>query len=272
MTFVQVSLRLIEGVHIGAGRAGMVSRCHGFVPGHVVAYALAAVLGRRLGGKPEDYDRAVAAIRAHLRCGPLFILEESTCLLPRRDRERIEHDYLIGVNHTALDGSVRRHVDGGLFEVEVIAARRRLRGGESTRLGGGLWLDADTVEGAAVKDLLAACTLGGERNAGLGRTRLETWEANATSYCGIGCIDGAGLRVAPGAVLPGPAIAGVIGPGWQPWLGRLHDNKRGAGRRFSQPVLIRMDGQPDSECTFELETAESGFGCWKPVGSSPPTG
>jgi hypothetical protein len=268
MTFVQIELRLLEGVHVGAGRAGMVSRAQGFVPGHVIAYALAAVLGRRLGGQPADFDRAVAAVRDTVRCGPLFIGDgaSQTCLLPRRDRERIERDYLIGVNHTALDGSVRRHVDGGLFEVEAIAPCRQHGGRAPTCLGGGLWMAADQIERVAVRDLLATCVLGGERNAGLGRIELTEWTVGAGTYAGLGQIAGDTLRIGAGEVVPGPALGGVGATGWQPWLGRLHDNRRGAGRRFSAPVLIRLDGLAGADTAFELETAESGFGCWKPSG------
>lgn len=275
MNFVRIELRLLEGVHIGAGRAGMVSRAHGFVPGHVVAYAIAAILGRRLGGQPEDYETAIASVRAQCRGGPLFIQAEDQndqpiSLLPRRDRARIERDYFIGVNHTTLDGSVRRHVDGGLFEVEAIAPCRQRPDRQPTRLAGGLWLNSDgRVLGEDLKALLGAAplVLGGERNAGLGRVVLEKWDENAGDYAGLGLVQPGeeGLRLAAGQILPGPALEGVMGVGWQPWFGRLHDQSRGAGRRFSAPVLVRLDGQVSQPTTFVLECAESGFGCWKPL-------
>lgn len=282
MTFVHIGLKLREGIHIGAGRAGMVSRSHGFVPGHVLAYAIAAVLGRRLGGRPADYDRAIASLRDQLRCGPLFIRDHSDSatdspagwLFPRRDRARIERDYLIGVNHVTLDGSARRHIDGGLFEVEAIAPCRQTGHRQPTRLNGGLWFARPELEGQEVRELISAVTLGGERNAGLGRVTLETWQPAADTYCGLGRIgDETGtptLLMAAGDCLPGPALGGVGGSGWQPWLGRLHDNRRGAGRRFSQPVLIRMDGLVSTPQAFTLESSEAGFGCWTPVASPPP--
>ncbi|NCA89917.1 MAG: hypothetical protein EOM92_13680 [Gammaproteobacteria bacterium] len=273
MNFVRIELRLLEGVHIGAGRAGMVSRAQGFVPGHVVAYAIAAVLGRCQGGKPEDYDQAIKAVRHQCRCGPLFIQADepedsgqTISLLPRRDRARIERDYLIGVNHTALDGSVRRHLDGGLFEVEAIAPCRQHQARQPTLLAGGLWLEeGGLVLGEDLKKLLAHLVLGGERNAGLGRVALHTWDQDARAYAGLGQIQGEGLLLETGQILPGPALEGVTGTGWQPWFGRLHDNRQGAGRRFSDPVMIRLDGQVPTPTTFVLETAECGFGCWKPL-------
>ncbi len=266
MRFAQIRLHLLEPLHIGAGRAGMVSRTLGFVPGHVLAYALAAVLGRRLGGRADDFDRAVSAIRETLRCGPLLLWTGEDCLLPRRDHARIEAGYLTGANHTALDGSVRRHVDGGLFEVEAIAARPFqgvARG--PTELRGGLWFGTEEVSGVLLEELFGACILGGERNAGMGRVTLVEWDAGARTYAGVGQVeDGGKLSMRQGDILPGPALDGVSGASWQPWLGRLHDRTRGAGRRISKPVLVRVDGAVSSDGCFELEAAEEGFGCWKP--------
>lgn len=291
MEFAQIKLELIDALHVGAGRAGMVSRTHGFVPGHVVAYALAAVLGRQAGGQPAHYDDAVEAVRNNVRCGPLFLLAppEGSYLFPRRDSDRIADEYFIGVNHNALDGFRRAARDGALFEVEAIS-RRPLHSPYAgpTMLAGGLWVKS-RLKGRVFK-ALEGVVLGGERNAGLGRVRLDSLKARSVvaQYANAGstppAVGGrrkkgrkkkrasgasqsqrAGIYLKQGDLLPGPALNGVTGAPLQPWLGRLHDRKRGAGRRFSPPMLVRLDGYAEKDGWFELETDVAGFGCWKYV-------
>lgn len=267
MKFVEIRLELVTPLHVGAGRAGMVSRARGFVPGHVLAYALAASLGRKRGGRAENYEDAVMAVRAGIRCGPLLLWTGREALFPRRDRSRIEMEYFCGVNHTAIDGEMGRNVDGGLYEVEAIAPRpRRTDDCGPTELRGGMWFEEETLSGSLLRDVVGACVLGGERNAGMGRIRLTGWDCNAKTYVGVGRVKDCGrLWLRREEVLPGPALDGVRGAGWEPWFGRLYDRQRGAGRRFSEPVMVRMDGKPGEEGYFELESSENGFGCWKSV-------
>ena len=139
MRFTGFILQLETPLHIGAGRGGMLLRSHGFVPGHLVSYALAAAIGKASG----DFKEALEIVLRETRCGPLFIhdTEEKRVLSPRRDRERIETRYLTARNQVTLDPQTCSAVETALFEVESIAART-LHGsyrGQWVRLAGGLW-------------------------------------------------------------------------------------------------------------------------------------
>lgn len=127
MQFTGFILELETPLHIGAGRGGMLLRGHGFVPGHVVSYALAAALGKAGGGRSSDFACALDLVLRETRCGPLFIrdAEENRVLSPRRDRERIETRYLTARNHVTLDPQTCSAVETALFEVESIAALER---------------------------------------------------------------------------------------------------------------------------------------------------
>lgn len=265
MQFAAFELSLLEPVHIGAGRTGMVSRTRGFVPGHVVAYALAAVLGRYLGGKPADFDKAVQAVRLYSCCGPLFLRSAMGELLrPRRDEERIATDYLTSTVRIAIQGWRRSAAEGALYEVETIAPKTVGVGARhATTLVGGIWYEPGALK-LPVEDLLASARLGGDRNSGLGRTRLIAWQPGENNYAGFGVVSSSGgLFMKQGDILPGPAISGVAGAPMQPWVGRLHDPARGAGRRFSAAVLVRMDGTVEQDGVFDLVSEENGFGCWE---------
>jgi hypothetical protein len=72
MRFTGFTLELETALHIGAGRGGMLLRSHGFVPGHLVSYALATVLGKASGGRSADFTRALETVFRDTRCGPLF--------------------------------------------------------------------------------------------------------------------------------------------------------------------------------------------------------
>lgn len=268
MRFVKLTLELKSPLHIGAGRAGMLARSHGFVPGHIVTFALAATIGRARGGRYEHFTAALNEVRTQLRCGPLFINDpdRQDPLWPQRNRPDIEARYLDAINHVALELETASAMEGALFEVEQIA-RRCLHGpqqGQPTRLVGGLWFQEATLDGRTWKDWLNESRLGGELKAGLGRVRVVEWNIGAGDYAGLGKIDGSGLQLQAG-VLPGPSLDGTMDAPLQPWLGRLFDREQGFGRRFSPPVLVRMDGAVEKAGVFLPSNQEVGLGCWTRV-------
>jgi len=255
-------------LHIGAGRAGMLARSHGFVPGHIVTFALAATIGRARGGCPAHFAAALHEVRTQLRCGPLFICdaEKQQPIWPRRHRSDIEARYLDAINHVALALESASAVEGALFEVEQIAPRclHGPRQGQPTRLIGGLWFQEAKLDDRPWKDWLNQSLLGGELKTGLGRVRVidDQWNLNATDYAGLGIADGLGLRVQTGTLLPGPSMDGTKDAPLQPWLGRLFDPQQGFGRRFSPPALVRLDGVAQETGTFLPSAQEVGLGCW----------
>ncbi len=275
MLFTGLILELETPIHIGAGRSGVLARTHGFVPGHVVSYALAAALGKSEGGRGEDFVRALDLVRQTLRCGPLLLWDKEIkrVLLPQRDRERIENLYLSARNQVALNPCTSSAIEGALFEVESIAARV-LRGpqrGQPVQLIGGLWHNAPQLAGKPLQDWFrSGVLLGGELKTGLGRVKLakQGWMLKAPHYARNPDwpVNEHGLRCTDPAFLPGPSLDGTKDAPLQPWLGRLFDPQQGFGRRFSPPALVRMDGTVEHKTgVFLPSNQEVGLGCWTRV-------
>lgn len=274
MQFTGFILELETPLHIGAGRGGMLLRGHGFVPGHVVSYALAAALGKAGGGRSADFTRALDLVLRETRCGPLFIrdAEENRVLSPRRDRERIETHYLTARNHVTLDPQTCSAVETALFEVESIAART-LHGsqrGQPVQLVGGLWHAAPRLAGKPLQDWFrSGLLLGGELKTGLGRVRLAKpgWMPDAPHYAQQAAwpVHQQGLQRSTGDLLPGPSLDGGTDAPLQPWLGRLFDANLGFGRRFPGTALARLDARCLTPGCYFPATGEIGLGCWTRV-------
>jgi hypothetical protein len=271
MRFTGFTLELETALHIGAGRGGMLLRSHGFVPGHLISYALAAAIGKASGGRSADFTRALETVFRDTRCGPLFILDtgDQQALAPRRDRERIETRYLTASNHVTLDPQTCSAVETALFEVESIAARtvHGSQRGQPVQLVGGLWHSAAQLAGQPLQDWFrAGLLLGGELKVGLGRVKLakQGWMPNAPHYAQQAGwpVNEHGLRRIEGELLPGPSLDGGTDAPLQPWLGRLYDEKLGFGRRFPGAALIRLDARCCIPGTYLPAVGEVGLGCW----------
>lgn len=276
MPFTGFILELETPLHIGAGRGGMLLRSHGFVPGHLVSYALAAAIGKASGGQSSDFSQALDSVLQHTRCGPLFIRnpEKQQPFTPRRDRTTIENRYLIARTQVALDVTTGSAIDRALFEVESIAARvprpQQDEPVQPVQLVGGLWHDATHLAGKSLQDWFhSGLLLGGELKTGLGRVRLAThgWLPKAPHYaqCPAWPVNDHGLRRIQGDLLPGPSLDGTADAPWQPWLGRRFDENRGFGRRFSGAALVRMDARCLTPGDYLPATGEVGLGCWTRV-------
>ncbi len=272
MLFTGFILELETPLHIGAGRGGMLARGHGFVPGHVVSYALAAAIGKANGGQYPHFAAALQTVLSETRCGPLFIFDpqEKRTLLPRRDRERIERHYLTARNHVTLDPEAGNAVESALFEVESIAARvlHGLQRGTPVQLVGGLWHNNQQLAQKLLKDWFSpGLLLGGELKTGLGRVRLATkgWMPNASHYAQNSAwpVNGNGLQLNADATLPGPSLDGSSDAPLQPWLGRLFDEKQGFGRRFPGAALVRLDARCIVPGHYLPAATEVGLGCWQ---------
>lgn len=274
MPFTGLTLELETPLHIGAGRSGMLARGHGFVPGHVVSYALAAAIGKAKGARPADFAHALTAVLQEVRCGPflLFDRDSQRPLLPRRDRDAIENRYLTARNQVTLDPASCSAVESALFEVESIA-HRVLHGpqrSQGTQLTGGLWHRAPQLAGKPLQDWFRhGLLLGGELKSGMGRVRLaaQGWRPNAPHYAQRSewPVQERGLSLPRGACLPGPSLDGTTDAPLQPWLGRLFDREQGFGRRFSPPALVRLDGVVRETGVFLPSADEVGLGCWTRV-------
>jgi hypothetical protein len=268
MQFAPITLELLTPLHIGAGRCGVLLRSHNFVPGHVIAYALAAAIGKHKGWQNQDFEKALKTINDNLRCGPFFIWD-SEALLPHKDQQQIETHYLTATNHVTLHFDTSASVEGALFEVEAISARvlRGEKRGQPTQLKGGIWYKTEQLENQSLLEWLDQCWLGGERKTGFGRVQHVGELASESNYPGIPerrC-DAEGVHLNAGDLLPGPALDGVIDVPRYPWLGRLYDDKKGKGfgRRFSEPALVRMGGNVKQNACFLPANTEKGFSCWK---------
>ncbi len=188
MQFAVITLKVLTPLHIGSGRCGILARSYGFVPGHLLVYALASVIGKHKGAQETDFQAALEMIRNNVRCGPLFIedAEKQKVLLPHQNQQRIETHYLIASNHATLDPETRVAIKSALFEVEAIAAHQ-LRGekrGEPTRLKGGIWYENDLLENRPLSEWINQCYLGGEIKAGFGRIECQDFKPE-TTYPGI---------------------------------------------------------------------------------------
>ena len=271
MPFTGFILELETPLHIGAGRGGMLLRGHGFIPGHVVSYALAAAIGKAGGGQSADFSQALDSVLQHTRCGPLFIRnpKEQQPFTPRRDRITIENRYLTARTQVALDVTTGSAIDRALFEVESIAART-VHGpcrGQPVQLVGGLWHTTPQLAGKSLHDWFSrGLLLGGELKTGLGRGALAKpgWMPNVPHYaqCPDWPVNDHGLRRTQGDLLPGPSLDGTINAPWQPWLGRRFDEKLGYGRRFPGAALVRMDATCLTPGDYLPATGEVGLGCW----------
>lgn len=266
MKFAKFTLELSTPLHIGKGRCGMLARSFGFVPGHIISYALTSVLAKQqYSGQESDFQKALKTVRSQLRCGPFFIAEKNQVLLPKKHEVQIETHYLTGSNHVTLYSDTRTSVESALFEIEAIAPHV-LRGneqGKPTRLVGGIWYESLQLGNSSLSDCLNQCWLGGEIKTGFGRVKYIETDKSAKTYPGIdGECDGNGLHLQKGADLPGPALAGVINSPLRPWVGRLYDEKQGFGRRLGTPALVRMDGEVEQDACFLPAAEEKGFGCW----------
>ncbi len=266
MPFAQLTLELESSLHIGSGRTGMIARSHGFVPGHLLTFALATVAGLRLGGRYADFERGLALIRSQSRCGPLLIAEAPQQLLyPQRDQERIEAGYLYAHNHATLNSESGSAVEGALFEVEFIGTSNRQGGGQKTQLQGGMWYhESELPELGSWSSLLEEIRLGGELKSGYGRVRLQQWQPHATQYAGLGTVSEAGLTLKSGEILPGPALQGVESRAWQPWLGRRFERLKGFGQQMSPVAMVQLDGIVQTDRPFLPSVEEAGLGCWQP--------
>ena len=277
MPFHGLTLELETPLHIGAGRSGMLARGHGFVPGHVVSYALAATLGKARGGRPADFAHALTTVLQEVRCGPFLLLDRDDRdsqrpLLPRQDRDAIENRYLTARTQVTLDPASGSAVESALFEVESLAPRvlHGSRRGQPTQLVGGLWHRAPHLAGKPLQDWFrSGLLLGGELKTGQGRVRLakQGWRLNAPHYAQNPewPAQERGLSLIQGARLPGPSLDGTTDAPLQPWLGRLFDPQQGFGRRFSPPALVRLDGVVQETGVFLPSADEVGLGCWTRV-------
>ncbi len=268
MHYAQIILTLASDLHIGSGRAGMLAKTHRFVPGHVLTYALAAAIGKQTGGGYPQFVEALERVRQTLRCGPLFFLnpaQPEQALWPTLHSETIEQQFLIASNHVTLDYASRSGVNGALFEVEAIAANvvRGANKGRSTRLVGGLWFGDHRLSGRSVCDWLGDCLLGGELKTGLGRIAKVEWSESAAQYAGIGRVDGDGLHLESGELLPGVSLQGVSNAAIYPWMGRLYDRRKGFGRRLSEPVFVAFDAKVERTGCFMPAMNDKGLGCWE---------
>lgn len=271
MLFTGFILELETPLHIGAGRGGMLARGHGFVPGHVVSYALAAAIGKANGGQYPHFEAALNTVLSETRCGPLFIFDpqENRALLPRQDRQRVEQHYLTARNQVTLDVESGSAVESALFEVESIAARvlHGLKRGTPVQLVGGLWHGDQQLAKKSLKDWFGSgLLLGGELKTGLGRVRLarKGWMLNASHYAQnlAWPVNGNGLQLDADATLPGPSLDGGRDAPLQPWLGRLFDKDQGFGRRFPGAALVRLDARCAAPGSYLPATTEVGLGCW----------
>ena len=268
--FAVVTLKLLTPLHIGAGRCGMLSRSHNFVPGHVIAYALAAAIGKDKGWQDQDFDDALKTVKDNVRCGPFFICENEKALLPLQDQQHIETHYLTASNHVALHPETRASIEGALFEIEAISANvlRGKRRGQSTLITGGIWYKTARLENKSLLNWLDQCWLGGERKTGFGRVQTIGELESETHYPGIpkSHCNAKGLHLTSGEILPGPALEGVINAPLYPWLGRLYEKKKGFGRRFSPPAFVQMNGiVEEQKACFLPANTEKGFACWEKI-------
>ena len=274
MFFPGVILELETPLHIGAGRGGMLARGHGFVPGHVISYALTAALGKARGGQSSHFTDALHTVLQEVRCGPFLLFDRETQRpwLPRQDREAIEYTYLTARNQVTLDPWSCSAVEGALFEVESIA-HRVLHGpqrGQPTQLIGGVWHRGPQLAKQPLQHWFrSGLLLGGELKTGQGRVQLakQGWMPNAPHYARNPDwpVQAQGLHMARGQRLPGPSLNGTQDAPLQPWLGRLFDSRQGFGRRFSPPALVRLDGVVQDTGTFLPSDRETGLGCWTKI-------
>ena len=220
-------------------------------------HALAAAVGAARGGKPGNFAEALAETMRRFRFGPAFFLDGER----RLDDAEVERRLVGSSHHVTLDGAARSAVESALFEVEKLA----LPGSSGIRLRGGVWFDADRLDGRPLRDWLSILRLGGELKTGCGHVLCDGWQASSKAYPGVAAADGAGVRLAAGELLPGAAIDGVGGVPLQPWLGRRHDPELGFGRRLSQAVLLRMDGRSERDARFLPGASGVATGCWQAV-------
>jgi hypothetical protein len=265
-------LRLVphSPLHIGAGRRGMVALSRGFVPGHVLSNALAAAMGKQLGGQYDDFQTALEGVLKHTRMGPLLLKnpDGDALFYPDRDRHDIAYRYLTGSQHVTLDNRSGTAVDGALFEMEMISPHI-LRGderGEDTQLQGGFWFNQDELFGQPLENWLKKLLLGGELKTGMGRLRDVFCDRGQQAYPHLR-MSAEGLQAQLGDIIPGPTMSGVQYVPQIPWTGRLYDKKQGFGRRFSSPILVCMDGVAKQQQTFMPNGSQHANGCWQPVAS-----
>lgn len=272
--FAAFTLELVTPLHLGSGRAGMVAKSHAFVPGHLLAYALAAKRGRELGGRPEHFQEALQEVSAAARFAPAFILGESG----RIETDWRDHPerYLTGEHHVALHLETRSAAERALYEVELLAPLR-LSGsskGRRLRLGGGLWFRDERFGNRSWAEWLDQIRLGGESKNGAGVVRAEDWCPGSSSFHGWGHADGPGLQLSPGDYLWGPAldtVPGLTDAPLRPWLGRRYAFDRGTGgfgRHLGEVVFVRLHGKvlgPSSATFLPCGKEGSGWGCWESV-------
>ena len=270
MQYAQIQLTLESALHIGSGRSGMLAKSHAFLPGHIVSYALAAAIGKAHGGQYEDFTQALQLVLQQVRCGPLFIEDPKQAgkvLLPKKDRESVERQFLMASNHVTLDPQTRSSVDGALFEVEAIASQvvRGTYKGTQTNLLGGLWFTEGTLHERSISDWLQVCLLGGELKTGFGRIRSVSLDTDVNNYAGVGQVDDQGLHLDAGETLPGVALDGVAGACFYPWVGRLFDRAKGAGRALSAPAFVAFDAKVAEPACFRPKSDVIGLGCWTTI-------
>jgi len=271
MQYAQVCLTLASDCHIGSGRAGMLAKSHRFIPAHVVSYALAAAIGKSQGGQYADFERALEWLQKNTHCGPLFLQNpalDNQVLLPKRDQQAIEQQFLVASNHVTLHSQTRSSVEGALFEVEVISASvvRGDHQGQATQLLGGIWHTGESINGKTVLDYLGDCLLGGELKTGLGRIAHIVINESAADYVGIGRVDAQGLHLKQDDILLGVALDGVKEAAFYPWVGRLFDQEKGFGRRISQAAFVAYDAAVQQSACFLPQAKSDGFGCWQVCG------
>ena len=272
--FAAFTLELVTPLHLGSGRAGMVAKSHGFVPGHLFGYAIATALGRHRGGQPEHFRQALGEVAAAARFAPAFVLDRQG----RIEADWPEHPerHIAGNPHVALHLDSRSAVDGALFEMEYLA-QRHLRGpdkGRPLRLGGGVWLTEAKLAGRSWRDWLELARFGGELKAGYGVVSCVGWQDNPGGFHGWAKADGSALHLSPKGRLLGAAldtVAGLDDAPLRPWTGRRHDFSQGAGgfgQHLEQAVLVRMHGRWNNDATLTVlpsPALSSHWGCWDPV-------
>lgn len=224
MTWKMKRVRVTLKTPLRCGRRplGFVSRTLPFVPAHVPLAALTPVVVKQAGlpNRQESYDRVLVFLQNHVRFTPFFIRnpddENVAPLFPFRNSSnlrRIEDEYLISTQHTAMDYANRGAREGCLFEIESISPVSRfdrpdktqgrpvIRRGRPIRReehkkrptqmeGYVFWktgmeqdLELDSgmkLNGMPLGGLIASCQWGGERNHGYGMlAEVSTEDADA---------------------------------------------------------------------------------------------
>ena len=255
----KVVLKLLSPLHIGERKIGNLMQTRDYVPGRLIISALTATIAKKIAGESVDDDliKNIGSKLRELLAVEYFWPTANDLNENPWEIEQEEFDYLFKFSYAsqAIDFSKNSTEQDTLHEVEYIGPHTR--DGDQVYLIGTIWiLDSHNkleqndvkliIKGFqkefSLKNLLDAVQIGGERNYGWGKVKVEKLEKNINSKnenCnGRPCVEFKPKSILRAHILADEQSQKVIDGPIEPFVSRVWRNHPGAEPKYSHIYFV----------------------------------